>query len=148
MIAPGNERRFFLRPLQDQTGFGLVRGESDRLIEQRLVLDDAPDFDAAARRKNQLGCRIVDAGRKLVGGKAAEYDRMHRADASAGEHGNGRLRHHRHVQHDAIAFTDAEIAQDRGEHPRLDLQVTVGDGAFLSGERRVVDNRRLRATAS
>jgi hypothetical protein len=44
------------------------------------------------------------------GREAAEDDRMHRADARAGEHRDGRLRDHRHVDGDAIAFLHARLA--------------------------------------
>ena len=37
-------------------------------------------------------------------GKAAEDHRMDGADAGAGEHGEHRLRHHRHVDDDAVAL--------------------------------------------
>jgi hypothetical protein len=36
---------------------------------------------------------------------------MDRPDACAGEHGKDRLRHHRHVNDDAVTFLNAEVAQ-------------------------------------
>ena len=145
VVAAGNERGLLLRALQDETSVGLVAGERDRLVEQRLVFDDAADLEAAARRQDQLRLGIVDAGRELVRREAAEHHRVHRADARASEHGNHRFRHHRHVEDDAIALLDAEIAQDRGEHLRLHLQAVIADGALLTRERGVVDDRRLLA---
>ena len=122
-----------------------MAGERDRLVEQRLVFDDAADLEAAARRQDELRLGVVDAGRELVRGEAAEHHRVHRADARASEHGDHRFRHHGHIEDDAIALRDAEIAQDRGEHLRLHLQAVIADGALLTRKRGIVDDRRLLA---
>ena len=108
-----------LRPLQHDAGLRLYARKLDRLVEQRLVLHDPAGLDAAARRENQLRLRVVDAGGELLGREAAEHDRMHRADARAGEHRDHRLRHHRHIEDDAIALGDAEILHDGGERLHL-----------------------------
>ena len=62
-----------------------------------------------------FGLAVVDAGRELVGGKSAEHHRMDGAEPRAGQHRDHRLRHHRHVDDDAVALGDAEIAQDAGQ---------------------------------
>src|SRR5262249_18844716 len=144
-VGAGTERGLLLRALQDEAGVGLVAGERDRLVEQRLVFDDAADLEAAARRQDELRLGVVDAGRELVRGEAAEHDRVYRADARASEHGDHRFRHHGHIEDEAIARRDAEIAQDRREHLRLDLQAVIADGALLTRERGIVDDRRLLA---
>ena len=48
MIATSDQRGFRLRPLQDETGAGLVLGERDGLVQERLVMHDAAGLDAAA----------------------------------------------------------------------------------------------------
>ena len=113
-----------------------MAGEPDRLVEQRLVFDDAAGLEAAARGQDHFRLGIVDAGRQLVRREAAEHHGMHRADARAREHGDHRFRHHGHVENDAIALSDAEVSQDGGEHLRLDLQAVVGEVRFwpASGE--------------
>ena len=58
---------------------------------------------------------VVDAIDDRLGREAAEDHRVRRADARAGEHRNGQFRNHRHVDRDAIAFADAEVAQAVGE---------------------------------
>src|SRR5713226_10148346 len=73
---------------------------------------------------------------------------MNGADPGASEHRNHRLRYHRHVENDAIALLDPEIAQDRGEHLRLHLQAVIGDGALLPRQRGIVDDGRLLAAAA
>ena len=148
VVAAGDQRRFRLRTLQDEAGVGLVLRERDRLVEQRLVGDDAARFEAAACREDHLRLGVVDAGGEFARGKAAEHDRMNGADARAGEHADRRLRHHRHIEDDAVALADAEIAQHGGEHLRLGHQAVIGDGALDPGERRIVDDRGLLAAPS
>ena len=119
-----------------------------RLVEQRLVFDHAAGLEPAARRQDRLRLGVIDAGGELARGKAAEHHRMHRADARAGEHAEHGLRDHRHVEHDAVALLDAEVAQQRRQHLHLGEQEIVGDDAFDSCERRIVDDRRLRTAAA
>ena len=122
-------------------------GESDRKIEQRLVLDDPARLDAAARGQNDLRLGVVDAGRELLGGKAAEHHRMNGADARAGEHGDDRLGNHRHVDQHPVARGDSEIVEHGGERRRLVEQFAIGDGALGPGDRAVVIERDLVAAA-
>ena len=144
-VAAFDQFCFRLRALQDQAGIGLVLGEIDRLVEQRLVGDDASGLEAAACREDDLRLGVVDTGGELARGKTAEHHRVDGADARAGEHREHRLRHHRHIENDPVALLHAEIAQHAAEHLGLGQQAVIGDGAFLPGERRVVDDRRLLA---
>ena len=144
-VAAFDQRRFRLRPLQDETSVGLVRRERDRLVEQRLVMHDAAGLEPAACRQDRFRRGVVDAGGEFARGEAAEHDGMNGADARAGEHGDHRLRHHRHVENDAVALADAEVAQHAAEHLRLGEQPMIGDAALYAGERRIVDDRRLLA---
>ena len=68
---------------------------------------------------------------------------MNGADARAGEHGDDRLRHHRHIENDAVALADAEVAQHAAEHLGLGEEAMIADAALLAGKRRIVDDRRL-----
>ncbi|MEY9610321.1 hypothetical protein ABIF21_003195 [Bradyrhizobium elkanii] len=148
MIAARGELASLLRPLQDDAGLGLAAGEADRLVEQRLVLHDAPGLDAAARREDQLRLGVVDAGRKLLGREAAEHHAVHRADPRAGEHRDDGLRHHRHIEDDAIALGDAEILHHRGQRLHLRQQFGIGEFGGRVGERRIVDQRDLAGAAA
>ncbi len=145
VVAAADQGRLGLRALQDQTGAGLVCRKRNRFVEQRLVADDAAGLDAATRRQDHFRLGVVDPGGEFARGKAAKHYRMNSADAGAGEHGDHRLRYHRHIENDAIALADAEIAQHGGEHLRFGHQPVVADGAFRSGERGIVDDRRLLA---
>ncbi len=94
---------------------GLVLDELDRRVEQRLVGDEAPRLDPARGRDDQLRGRVLDAAGQLVRGEPAEDHRVDRPDAGAGEHGDRRLRDHRHVDDDAVAAPDALRPQGAGE---------------------------------
>ena len=82
-----------------------------------------------------FGFGVVDAGRQFARREAAEHDRVNGADARAGEHGDHGFRHHGHIEDDAVALFDAEIAQHGGEHLRLGQQPMVGQRALGAGER-------------
>ena len=51
--------------------------------------------------------------------------RVRRADAGAGQHGDGQLRDHRHVDGDAVAGLDAQPLEDVGELADLAVQLLV-----------------------
>ena len=126
MVAAGLQFRRHLLALEDDAGLHLVRGDVERLVEQRLVGDDAPRLDAAGGGEDGLGLRIVDAGGKLRRREAAEHHRMDGAEPGAGQHGEQRLRDHRHVEDDPVALADAEVLQCRGEGRDLVEQLVVG----------------------
>ena len=104
---------------------GLCRAELDRLIEQRLVRDDPAGLDPADAETISLRPGVVDTRGELTRREAAEHHRVNRADARAGEHRNHRFRHHRHVNNDAIALADAEVAQRRRRARHLVAQLAI-----------------------
>ena len=143
VVAAFDERRLALRALQDEAGLRLVLRQRDGAVEQRLIGDDARALDAAAGRQDQLGLAIVDAGGELFRRKAAEHHRMDGADARAGQHADHRFRHHRHIEDDAVALADAEVAQHGAEQLHLREQAAVGERRVGVGDGRIVDQRRL-----
>ena len=153
VITAGDEIALLLRPLLDDAGIRLDAGEFYGFVEQRLVLHEAAGFEPATGREDQFRFGILDAGGELFCGKPAEHHRMHRADPRAGQHRDHRLRHHRHIENDAVALADAEILHDGGERPHLGQQLGIGefgDGAEPSRirQRRIVDQRHLVAAAT
>ena len=92
----------------------------------------------APRRKppsavmTSLACESLDAVGDGLRAEPAEDDRVHRADAGAGEHGNGGLRHHRQVDEDAVARLDAVALEDIGEAADLVMKLFVGEGALFA----------------
>jgi hypothetical protein len=49
VVAAGDEGRFLLRALQDETSLGLMPNEPDGLVEKRFVFDEAAHLQAATR---------------------------------------------------------------------------------------------------
>ena len=71
---------------------------------------------AAARvgADDQRRLRVVDAAGQAHAREAAEHHRVDGADARAGQHGESRLRNHRHVDDDPIALAHAQRLHDGG----------------------------------
>ena len=72
---------------------------------------------------------------------------MDRTQASAGQHGDRRLRHHRQVDHHPVATRHAERRQRAGELRGAGLHLAIGEGLDPPGHRAVPDQRRLLAAA-
>ena len=125
-IAPLDHRRLAFGPLEDNAEFGLVPGELNGAVEQRLVFHDAPRLDAAGGGDHGLAGAVVDADRELVGCEPAENHGMHRAEPGAGEHGDRRLRNHRHVDDDPVALADAPALERPGKERRRVAQFAIG----------------------
>ena len=148
VVAAVDEIAGLLRPLQDDAGLRLDARQPDRLVEQRLVLHDAAGLDAAARRKDQFWLGVLDPARELLGRKAAEHHRMHRADPRAGQHREHGFRHHRHIEDDAVALGDAKILHDGRERLHLLQHLGIGEFGDGVGQRRIVDQRHLIGAAA
>ena len=143
----GNQARPRLLALEDDAVAGLVRRLLDRTVEQRLVLDAAAHLDAAGGGDDQDGLGVVDAGRELVRGEAAEDHGVDGADPGTGQHRDQRLGHHRHVDDDPVTLAGTVLDQGAGEAADKILELGVGDRAPAVGDRAVVDDRGLHAAA-
>jgi hypothetical protein len=77
---------------------------------------------------------VVDAQGEFVRGEPAEDHRVDRADPRAGEHRDGGLGDHRHVDHHAVALFHTELRQPSGEGRHLVPQLGVGVGAPGAGD--------------
>src|SRR5206468_12409460 len=77
--------------------------------------------------------RNMDAAGQHLRLKAAEYHGELSADARTGEHRGGELGDHRHVDRDAVAFTDTELLERVGAAAGHLEQVAVGDRPRVAG---------------
>ena len=147
VVASGDETGPARRPLQDDAMLGLRLRLGDGRVEQRLVLDDAADLDAAGGRQDHPRAGGVDPDRQLMRREPAKDDRMDRADARAGQHRHRRLRHHRHIDQHPVAFADAEPGENPAEVRYPIAQFPIGESHDLVGDRAVPDQRDPLAAA-
>jgi hypothetical protein len=76
---------------------------------------------------DQTGIGVLAPVDDGVGREPAEDHRMGHADPGAGQHGDGQLRDHRHVDGDPVAALQPEAEQHVGEAGDVVEQVGVGD---------------------
>jgi hypothetical protein len=107
--------------------------QANRLVDQVLVGDRLAAAHPGVGRHHHLGLGVVDARREARCGKAAEHHRVHRADARAGQHGEGGFGDHRHVDEHPVAATDALRQENRREAVHLAMQLAKGVGGALVG---------------
>ncbi len=72
---------------------------------------------------------------------------MHRPDPRAGQHGNNGFGNHRHVNQDPIPLGHPLGGQNTGKARHLIAQLIIGVFFYRIGDRRIIDNRILIATA-
>ena len=92
----------------------------------------APAVAAVGGDHDVVHSRVVDAAGERVGRETAEDDGVGRPDARAGEHRDGQLGDHRHVDGDPVALLHAEGAEGVGEPADLVEEVRVGEGALVA----------------
>ena len=119
-----------------------------RRVDVLLQRHDPAAPVAAVGGDDDARLRVVHAVAQRLGAETAEDDAVRRADARAGQHGDGHLGDHRHVETDAVALGDAERLEDVGEARHLALQVGEGQHPAvarlaLPDDRRLVAPRRL-----
>ncbi len=87
---------------------GRLRDGSVRHFLERYDVAAPP---GAVLRQEHLGTAVVDAIAQRVRAEASEDDRVRRANARAGKQRDDRLRHHAHVNGDAVARSNTEVGQ-------------------------------------
>ncbi len=133
-VATGGERDLHVRNAGIGGVLALVDDDAadagtalDGLVDDLLELDGLAAAVADVLREDDAAVGVVDAVGDGVGREAAEDDRVHRADACAGEHRDGELRAHAHVNGDAVALLDSERLEDVGELLYLFEELGVGE---------------------
>ena len=102
------------------------------LIDSRLEGHGAVLTEAAIGRDQKLRLTIDQPVPQGLGREAAEHHRMGGADAGAGQHGDRRLRHHRHVESHQIALADSQGLEGIGRLAHLGVELAVGEGAAVT----------------
>src|SRR3569623_253278 len=105
---------------------------TQRFVRSLFQLNALAAAVSAVGGDEQLGARILDAVLERFGRETAEHHRMNRADARAGLHGDDGFGNHRHVDHHAVAFDDAERSQRIGESSNVFMLFGVTDAADIA----------------
>ena len=119
--------------------------EQERLVHAFFQGDDAAAAETAVGGDDQFGLAIENAVGHRLGAEAAEDDGMDRADAGAGEHGDGGFRDHGQINDDAVALLDAVAFEDVGKEADFAMELLIGEGAFFAQPGR---GRRVRPPKS
>ena len=105
----------------------LCSGGLQRLIDIGFQQNRLAAAHARIGGDDHFGLAVFNPAGQRIRRKAAEDHAMHRADAGAGQHGDGRFRHHRHVQHHAVAFAHAMLFQHIGKAAGFSMQLFKGN---------------------
>ncbi|CCK08659.1 hypothetical protein BN128_2722 [Cronobacter sakazakii 696] len=98
-----------------------------RVIDVFLQRNGTPGAHAFIGRDNQTRAGVDNASGDGLRRKATENDRVHRANAGAGEHRNGGFRHHRHIDSDHVAFLNAKRGQGVCKTADVAVEFAVAD---------------------
>ncbi|CCK16116.1 hypothetical protein BN136_2126 [Cronobacter universalis NCTC 9529] len=104
-----------------------------RVIDVFLKRNGTAGAHAFIGRDNETRAGVDNAPGDGFRRKAAENNRVHRADTGAGEHRHGGFRHHRHIDGDHIAFLNAEIGQRVCEAADIAVEFAIADVFALGG---------------
>ncbi|MDH6225791.1 hypothetical protein M2169_002761 [Streptomyces sp. MJP52] len=105
----------------------------ERLVHGGLEGGRLAAAPAAVGGDDHLGVGVLDAGGQRVGGEASEDHGVRGADAGTGQHRDGRLRDHGHVDGHPVALADTQLQQRVGGAGHLVLEFGVRDGAAVAG---------------
>ena len=92
----------------------------------RLVL-----AEATIGGDHRLGVSVDQAIPQGFSRKASEHNRVGSPNAGTGQHGDGRLGHHRHVQSDQISLANTQAAQGIGGLANLGVQLAVAEAPLV-----------------
>ena len=104
-----------------------VRTRGKGVIHILLQRHDLAPAIAAIRRNHERGLGIGDAILDRFRAEPAEDHRVHRADPGTGEHGDGRLGNHRHINQNAVAFFNFVPLQHVGEKADFPVKLLVSE---------------------
>ncbi|MNT17557.1 hypothetical protein D3C72_1527090 [compost metagenome] len=143
MVAAGHQRHRRQAAVGQQHGLGLVLRQADGFVEQRLVRDDLAAARAGIGTHDHLGLGVLDARGQRAAGETAEHHAMDGPDARAGQHREGGLGNHRHVDEHAVALAHAQFDEAGGGALHLRMQLGEAVAFFGAGFCRHEDQRRL-----
>ncbi|MNP22144.1 hypothetical protein D3C76_1148030 [compost metagenome] len=103
----------------------------ERLVHVLLERDGATATQPLVGGDDDGGAGVDDAAGQGLRREAAEDDAVHGTDPGTGQHGDGRLRHHGHVEADHVAAPDPLRLEHIGKLAHLAMQLAIGQFAIL-----------------
>ena len=132
-IAPSLHCHGFTGAAQHEDRLDTRTALGKRLVGSGLQLDDVAASPTPVRSDHAASARVLDAILERKRRESAEHHRMNGTDARAGLHRYDRLRHERHVDHHAIAPTDAARLKGVGKAADLGVQLPIAQLAHVAG---------------
>ena len=141
LFAPGD---VFPRVAEDDDPANRMFSVFQRPVHGILQAHEFPAAATGVGGNDDFGAGVHHPVVQRAGGKAAEHDRMHGADARAGVHGDDGFRAHRHVDHHPVAGGHALPAQGGAQAFHRFAQFAVGQRAAVALLALVEDRRAVR----
>ena len=142
-VAAGHALEGQQAAVHHQHGGRLVGRQRDGLVQQWLVGDALAGTAAGIGADDELRRRVLDAAGQAHRREAAEHHRMDGAYPRAGQHREGGLRDHRHIDQDAVARPHALGRQHGGHGLHFGLQGGEAVDHFLAHLSRHPDQRAV-----
>ena len=118
--------------LNDQHLLDHVAGNLAGFVRIHFERHQPPAAHAFIGGDEEFGIAIGDPACQGFWAEAAKHNRMHRANARAGEHRISGLNNHRHVDGDAVALLNAHAFEDIGKFTNRRMGLFVGDLVALT----------------
>ena len=133
MVAARDQRHRGELPVYQQHRLWLVARQLDRAIEQRFVVHHLAATRTSVCTHHQPGQGIFHPRGQRTRSKAAKHHRMDRANTDAGQHGEGRLGDHGHVNQHQVALAHPQFAHHCSHALYLGMQLDEGIAALQPG---------------
>ena len=102
-----------------------MAGDLQGLIDPGLVAHRHAILETGIGTHHQRRARIDDAAGQAGRCEAAEHHRVHRANACAGQHGDGGLGHHGQIYQHPVTAPHPALQQDGGHRIDLAMQLAI-----------------------
>ena len=132
LIATGNHLHVLLGALHHKhTGHRGAGAIGQRRIHRGLERHRLVLAEAAISGDHRFHFAVIETVPQGFCGKATEHHRMGSTNARASEHGDRRLRHHRHIERHKITLANAHGLEAIGGFADLGMQFLVGEPAHI-----------------
>ena len=119
----------------------------NRLIQERLIGHNTRWLYAARGCEDQFWLGIINTLCQFSRCKSPKYNRMNGTNARTSQHTYDSRWHHWHIKYDTVTIANTMCCNHTSTACHLILQFAIGNGALAIGNRAIIDNRILIASA-